>query len=883
MARIAKHLTRYSFHLVFHTHWDREWYLPRASLTARLVPVVDQLVEALEQDAAFRSFFLDGQTVLLEDYLRIRSEQAARVRALVAEGRIATGPWYVLADELIPSAESLVRNLLIGAAGARRMGRRHDVLYSPDAFGHPAAWPALAAQFGIRFGVLWRGLAPERDDVDLFRWAAADGSEVLLYHLPRDGYEIGAALPANLESLREAWPAVREVLVSRAGTSHVAVFVGADHHAAHEAPAALRELIAELEPGHEVRISSLEEFFSAVEEARPEVRRIRGELRASYGYTWTLQGVHGTRLPLKRLNSRVELLLERWAEPLAALAAGQGGRDRRPLLLEAWRSVVQSHFHDALAGCSHDRVAVETHGRLGDAAVIAREIVRASLDELSGHDPDAARSSRDSSSLLVWNPAVRTRSGVVVADATFFRRDILVGPPGARLARSGKGFQPFALRTGSGSMIPVQVIEERRALERRDAWRHYPDMDEVDAVRIAFELPAMAGMSFAHLAPVKSGMPGTPVGKVVAAGRRLSNGVLEVDLAADGTVALRDLRTGSRLTRLLTIESEPDRGDTYSFAPGSGEVTTARARASSRMVAAGPFVGILEARWQDLDAAFRLHVELRSGEPIVRLSLEIDNRGTDRRLRARFPLGLRNLPSIAGAAFGAELRPAGAPGLQAPAEASVPTAPAHRYVAAAGPAAGLALLVPGHCEYEWQADGDLLLTLLRSTGQLSRNDLPTRPGHAGWPVATPEAQCLGRDRVTLALVPVLSAGATPGQLHELWESAFLPLSARWIRDAGPLRAPPVSLELEGRELILSAVKPAEDGAGIVLRCWNASEESVDGAWRVAPPPERAWLTRADEEGGEELEIGQDGVIPFTAGPRGIVTVRIAFSGRPAAR
>lgn len=873
MAQTGERQTGYTFHLVFHTHWDREWYLPRATLTARLVPVLDQLVDALEQDASFRSFLLDGQTVLVEDYLRVRPDQSARVRALVAAGRLSTGPWYVLADELIPSAESLIRNLLIGTAAAQRLGRRLDVLYSPDAFGHPVAWPLLAAQFGIRHGVLWRGLAPERDDGDLFRWSAADGSEVLLYHLPRDGYEIGAGLLADLDSLRDAWPGVREVLVSRASTSHVAVFVGADHHAAHHAPAALRELIAELEPAHEVRISALDEFFGAVEEARPRVRRLRGELRDSYGYTWTLQGVHGTRLPLKRLNSRVELLLERWAEPLAAIAASRGGHDRRPVLLEAWRSVVQSHFHDAIAGCAHDRVAVEAQGRLGDAAAIAREVVRASVDELIAHDPDAPPSPGNVSALVVWNPAAQRRGGVVVADATFFRQDVLVGPPGARLARSGKGFQPFVLRTKAGSIVPVQVIEEHRALERRDAWRHYPDLDEVDAVRIAFSVPEMAGMSFLQLGTVKGPAAATPAGDVVAEGQRLSNDLVEIELAGDGTLSLNDLRNGARLTRLLTIESEPDRGDTYSFAPGAGGVTRSRAHASGRVHAGGPLVGILEFRWEDLDAAFRLRVELRSGEPIVRLSLEIDNRGTDRRLRARFPLGLRNIPVTAGAAFGAERRPARASERQSPAETRVLTAPAHRFVAAADGSAGLALLVAGHCEYEWVSDGDLLLTLLRSTGQLSRNDLPTRPGHAGWPVATPGAQCLGTDRLTFALAPVSASDATPGRLSELWESAFLPPAARWLRDVDPLRTPPVVIELLGENLILSAVKPAEDGAGMVLRCWNASDVAVQGTWKIVPRPVRAWLTRADEAEGEEIMIANRESIPFTAPPHGIVTIR----------
>src|SRR5213080_3432689 len=168
------------FHLIPHTHWDREWYLPRAAFQARLLPALDDLIERLQTDAAHRSFLLDGQTVLVADYLTARPERKADIQTLVKTGRLQVGPWYVLADELIPSGEALVRNLLLGAADAEQLGGRLDVLYSPDAFGHPAAWPTLAREFGIRFGVVWRGLGGEPgQERDLYRWRGPEGRDVL--------------------------------------------------------------------------------------------------------------------------------------------------------------------------------------------------------------------------------------------------------------------------------------------------------------------------------------------------------------------------------------------------------------------------------------------------------------------------------------------------------------------------------------------------------------------------------------------------------------------------------------------------------------------------------------------------------------------------------
>src|SRR5256885_14304374 len=120
--RLRRDMTGLIFHLIPHTHWDREWYLPRAAFQARLVQVMDELIERLQRDPAYRSFLLDGQTVLVEDYLRARPEREADLRALVKTGRLQIGPWYVLADELIPSGEALVRNLLAGALDAERFG-----------------------------------------------------------------------------------------------------------------------------------------------------------------------------------------------------------------------------------------------------------------------------------------------------------------------------------------------------------------------------------------------------------------------------------------------------------------------------------------------------------------------------------------------------------------------------------------------------------------------------------------------------------------------------------------------------------------------------------------------------------------------------------------
>src|SRR5512145_2940001 len=140
-----------TLHVISHTHWDREWYLTFEQFRFRLVELIDQLLDLLQRDPTFRAFHLDGQTIVLEDYLQIRPERAEELRTRVREGRILVGPWYVQPDEFLVSGEALIRNLQIGLRIARDYGEPMMIgyLYLPDAFGHIAQLPQLLRGFGL--------------------------------------------------------------------------------------------------------------------------------------------------------------------------------------------------------------------------------------------------------------------------------------------------------------------------------------------------------------------------------------------------------------------------------------------------------------------------------------------------------------------------------------------------------------------------------------------------------------------------------------------------------------------------------------------------------------------------------------------------------------
>ncbi len=743
--------------------------MPRAAFQTRLVPVLDQVLDQLEADPDAR-FLLDGQTILLEDYLAIRPEQEPRIRAQVERGALEIGPWYVLADLLVPSAHSIRRNLIEGRRAAERFGKCLDVLYSPDAFGHPAALPAIAAELGFRRAVIRRGLGRPGD---FYRWESPDGASLLTHQLPPAGYDDAIGL-AGSPALPTEWRRIRQQLIDRASTPHLAVFLGADHHAMVPRVSVLRDRLAALEPGGAVRISGLGEYFDAVEGEPPVAPVIRGSLRRSRGYTWDLQDTHSARARLKAAHGAAELRLARVAEPLDARIRGGG---RSPALDQAWKILLQSQFHDTLAGTTCDEAQQEQALRIRAVNTISREVVQAAVNTLLDAGDDAGGAE---GRLLLWNPVKRKRAGVVTAMLTFFRRDILVGAPDGRTPRTGVGAAPFGLRTAGGQVLPVQVLAVRRDQERRDDLHRYPDQDEVDRVWIAVRAPKLPGLGLATLQVVPSPDPADgPL--LVSAPDTISNELVAARTSPEGSITLADRTTGTSLAGLLRFVDEPDQGDLYTCSPGGSPQQGTISPLGQAIHANGSLIGALETRWSvrlpsgRLDA--RMVTALQAGSSLLTVRIDLQNPGPDHRLRLAFPAGRGKV--IAGGTVGLDLT---APVPEAPPvaaiEREVKTAPAQRFVAAQGPAGVLAVFAPGFFEYEWTPHGVLLISVLRGVGELTRDGLPERPGHAAWPVPTPEAQEPGQHRLELALALLpLDLPDLAERLEQLWEEAFLPVQS----------------------------------------------------------------------------------------------------------
>ena len=881
-----------TIYVVSHTHWDREWYEPAGRFRQRLVALIDDVLD--DPSAAGDSFLLDGQAVVVEDYLAVRPERRGELAALLHDGVIEAGPWYVLADELIPSGEALVRNLLVGRDVLAALGATAPaVLYSPDAFGHPAALPSIAHGFGCDVIILWRGYGgiawPAGDTA---QWRASDGTTTLLYHLPPDGYEYGASLPSSDEAARERWRRMRDVLGARSTVGVALLPNGADHHARQRDRARALGMLAAAAAPYLVRAGSLGGFAQMLEQRARGLTLpvVTGELRASYGYTWTLQGTFGTRAYQKRANAAVERTLVRDAEPWAALAARRGARDRRNLLRAAWKTLLTCHPHDTLCGCSIDQVARAMDARLEDALTQAAGVRDDALGDLVGHDPARARARRGewAQYVIVRNRAARARSGVAEIDVARPMAHVRVGPG------SGPEAQPDALPPAfslsqRGTPVPVQVLDRAIRYDRIDSPLDYPDEVLVESARAVVWLSRVGGYGTTALA-IGGEASNVQAPSAVRAGERwMENEWLRVSIDRNGAVEITSASTGMTLAPALSIEDVGDGGDLYTPS-ARGAAVRAQRLDDVRLTHGGPLRAELAGRFAvDVPAELAPGREARSsetqtmsvnvaltldaGDRFVRVRVQGVNACRDHRLRVVFHTGLAGAATVADAAFGPEVRrPIVAP--PGSTETPPPTAPLARYVTRDAGSRGITVYSDGLAEYEGVDNGDVAVTLVRAVGELSRSDLPERPGHAGWPSPTPDAQCLGPFEGRLAML--MHGGrdaATIDLIERTSDDALLPLTGLTLRTAlGPPHET-AGVELEGDGLAFLACKPSDDGAWTVLRCVNLLDQAVTGALRCGFPLRQAMSARLDETPLSAANV-QGGVVTVAAAPREIVTLLV---------
>jgi mannosylglycerate hydrolase len=831
--------------IVSHTHWDREWYRTFQAFRARLVDTVDRVLDQLDADPGW-TFVLDGQTIVVEDYVAIRPHQRDRLAAACQSGRLAIGPWYVQPDSLLPGGESHVRNLLEGRRVGEQFGPVSRVAYTPDSFGHPWQFPQIFAGFGLDGFTYWRGNGDELDDLPpVYRWVAADGSAVVACHLPK-GYFAAATLPDDVPAAVKRLRRVGEDMVA-AGATRLLLLNGVDHAPSDANTEAVARALQE-DTGWNVVRGRLEDYVVPAVVSVRDSDRFAGELVGGR-MTNLLPGVWSSRLGLKLSNRRAETALVGWAEPWAALGGALGLPDERPALRLAWRALLANQAHDSIGGCSQDRVHQQMQARFDEAEELADETTTRILSRLAGLGPDRSVPWIDEVEVGVFNPSPHTRTDLV--------RFPIDGHPFTAFVDGAQGVHPLLFTSLLGGGITVDGGPARVLVDGSPGRiRVLPEQDPWTVEWVAADVPAFGWRRY-RLARGEAAPDQEDQGREIAAG------AVTVRAQDDGTLTV--VVAGRTFANLGGVEDQGDRGDTYDFDPVPGpsplvSVTVSRRRHPSGIeeldvvrvfdIPASLAPGRQERSTGTVPVTVRLRA--RVAAPVERVDLEVtvDNTARDHRLRLAFPTGAPGSAATAATTFDVVPRPPRPAPATAWFQPPPNTFPHQGWVHNNG----LTVVAPGLPEAEVTPDGIIYITMVRAVGWLSRLDLRSRPEPAGPGLATPEAQCLGPTVARLAL----AFGSNPQV--EAWDAE---LGLRAVpAGPNPVLSPGHSLfTVDGAGVVLTALKPAEEGSDLVARVLNPTDESRQAVLTWSLPVGAMSAVRLDEqpwEGEENLTRLIDG-------------------------
>ncbi len=889
--------------VVPHTHWDREWYQPFQEYRIRLTKMTKELLEAFRTRPRFNAFTFDGQTIVLNDYLEIHPEDRGFITQLVKNGKLVIGPWYVLPDEFLVSGEALIRNLCIGHQIAKEFGPVMKVGYVPDPFGHISQLPQILNGFGIDSFIFTRGFPETGEKIGQeFFWIGPDGKSKVLAVRQVDGYAnanrmgwLGfpwdrVQVPFSYKNAEAKSLDVLGKMKKYQQTPYALFNNGSDHlHAQPNLP----EILAYLTKKLKVRFfqGHFPDYLKRVRKYAKLFAEYRGEMRSPF-YNHLLPGVLSTRLYLKQKNFETLHLLEKWAEPLAALAAGVGEPSTRKtngegslpapkayphgLLTKAWKFTVENHPHDSICGCSIDQVHREMMPRFDQAQQIGQWVARESMAHIASQ-VDTRLASEEQAALLVFNPLTEERLEP-------FRTSIQLQADPKEEAKPS-----LRLVSPDGTEVPLQVVGHER--RQQDQGQYAPTFDFYDV----FLRPDVPSGGYTTLWVERLGKSKAAEGAFKADAKGCETRDLKVAFSRNGSFTVTHKETGKTYPDQNLLEDSGDAGDEYNFSPPfqNRVFTSSSAKAKVILASSGPvgFLYKVNVEWslpEELGrgrkgrspkkahflASFEVFIPAEGCR--IEVSAQWDNRSKDHRLRVLFPAPFKTSHSSAASHFDVVDRPLAAPPWRKGPEQPRPEHPNQGWVSVSDGGSGLSVLNVGLMEFQalaWKGGTALALTLMRSVGWLSRDDMRARKGHAGPGYPTPEAQCLGRGQARYAVLyhsgnwEAAQAFRESDGFHTGFQT-FLEKS-----HGGPLPSRHSFLASSHAEIRLSALKRDPQTGKLIVRVYNIGSQPADGRLVFANGVKAAQKVNFLEETTGPAEVAL-GAVRVSLAPKEIATFQV---------
>ncbi|MCC6905132.1 MAG: hypothetical protein IT326_04755 [Anaerolineae bacterium] len=787
-----------------------------------------ELLDRFTSDLAAPAITLDGQAVVLEDYLEVHPHWRSQVEELVAGGRLFPGPWYVQTAQHLVSGEALIRNLQEGLLLSRKLGAVGFIASLTEGAVQLAQLPQILDGFGLYSAFLQPGMQ-SGGLLQAGAWVARDGAQIALF---REANARGHGPELRVNDYRPGGVPVKRRPVRRT----VSTLTG------------LAELI------RDTASLPYPEVLPVVDRTHPES-----------------SGTLSARLWIKQRNHRIQTLLENWAEPFTVWASllspsnPKGFLSASDVLSYAWRLALRAQTPEVLLGCASDATYRMTQSLHERAETVADAITRGALETLAAQINTTTLPAKGVA-VVVFNAARSAQSGPVSVALAELPWDPLL---------------PMEMTESAGRSVPCSVVDVEQDGDT-------PRLPVVEF--IARDVPAFGYDTFVISqtdTDTDSSMVDVDSGLSIE-NEALS---LTVDRQT-GLLTIFDKRTGRSYAGLGRFEDGGDCGTVLSYAPPTRDtiidvpanaplLVTRQRGATSEILYVFQIFRLPESLSPDRSArlpmaaqfvpmAIATRITLYRSVPRVELDIRLANEASNHRLRIHFPSGLFSETVFADGLFtvnetvvslaqeGADPEPVA---VAQRAFTTIISADSGLTIASRGlPEAWVTPAEHGH---------DVAVTLLRAVGEpCALNGIErARDSVSG-------AQGFGEHELSLAVIP------HPGTdwlsaWHQSWQFQTPLRALVTTRHKGVLNSRGSLVTVDNPLVVLSTIKPARDGQAMIVRVYNLSGEAQSANVQIGVSFGSAERMRLDEAslGLPPLQVeGQ--TVTLTVPPFGLQTIAL---------
>ncbi len=918
-------------HILSNSHLDREHRHEFQETRLMMVKMLDDVIEIMEQDENYKFFTLDGQAIVLDDYLEMRPMMKERLEALINAGRIQIGPWYSLVDCYSVDPESIVRNLLVGKRVCDNYQGAMPVGYSIFSFGQMAQLPQIYAGFGIHDIVFYKGASTAVFPNSEFIWRAPDGTEafttrlgrekrwnfffdfdipvilggnakmpgwqsrftdeVKLFHFADDNFkgeyatELNPEIRIREEKIDQAIDTVVSLLDETLSEHVLAGFDGTDFTSPlKEIPEAIRLVNehkkGELELVHSNPVAYFEELKKDIDPDK--LIHYEGEMRfgpVNHIHSETM----GTNTDIKQGIWYAENKIIHILEPLTGMLKSMGVQSDKDAMDLMWKYLLATHAHDSIHGSGDPKIKTDNLNRLDQVSALANSLIRRAGEALCRQikftDQDAIR-------IVVMNTTPYRRSEIVKLTLDFPKEErvedfTILDENGKQIDYYPLSEREFNLASINRHNRPKSVYSDRREVLLQ--------VDDIPATGYkTLKVIRKKGSMQTSTNPFPIGVfPYAPIAK---SGNVLDNGKIRVTLN-NGSIEVFDYETGlcaKELNAFTSIGSSGDfwvhREPFYNTHVSSKQGRTkielmenSSLRATYRMTCYMEIpVGLNEARTKRLEqtntVAVSTDITVHKDSKRIDFITRMDNTCKDQLFTVSFPTGIIAEEAEWEAPF--ELRKRKVDHFtnnRLKKGAELERQALQGFVNVVDSNQGMALFTKGIREAGTVSDHQTVINLT-----LFRGCSNTFPIHNDLLIGfeNETSQCLGKQRFEYS---ILLHDGKASVLPECRKYQTDVLAAQvGYGDGGDAPEKYSLFCLSNQNTAVSTVKLSEDQSAVIIRLYNPTGQDINEEMRFSVPLQSASICEMNEENDSEAEVC-DQVLKVVLKPYQIVTVKVIFA------